>query len=61
MKQRKFLIIKYIYVFNTDYNNINKEKLNSEIDKDNILGLNYYLDMSKKSLGIQVPNSLDEK
>jgi hypothetical protein len=48
-------------VFNTDYNNINKEKLNSEIDKDNILGLNYYLDMSKKSLGIQVPNSLDEK
>ena len=48
-------------MFNTDYNNINKEKLNSEIDKDNILGLYYYLDMSKKSLGIQVLNSLDEK
>ena len=51
----------YIYGFNTDYNNINKENSNSEIDKDNIFALNYYLDMSKKSLGIQVPNGLDEK
>lgn len=38
----------YIYGFNTDYNNINKENSNSEIDKDNIFALNYYLDMSKK-------------
>lgn len=50
----------YLYGFNTDFNNINKEKSNTEVDKNIIFELNYYLDMSKKCVGIQVPNCLDE-
>ena len=51
-----------IYGFNTDYNNIIKENMNINKDKDsdNIFESNFYLDINKKSLNIQTLNNLDD-
>ena len=56
-----------IYGFNTDYNNINKVKLNMNENKDNnnnndgnIFESNYYLDLNKKSINMQSYDNLND-